>query len=121
MGLSNEAVQQTLLGDAAEHADVGILVWNEERRYVAANARACELVGVSREQLLAGRVGGTNRSPETGAVVDEILRHVPSRGGMTIDRPDGTSVDVEWVVFSTSLAGLPHVVGVFWDRTELKA
>ena len=119
MGISNEAVQMTLLGDAAEHAEVGVMVWNAERRYVAANRRACELVGTTRDALLAGHVGDTNRSPETQSVIDDILRRAPARGAMTIARPDGSSVEVEWLVFPTTLAGLPHIVGFLWDRTVL--
>ena len=117
--MSNEAVQQTLLGDAADHADVGIVVWNEERRYVAVNGKACALLRTTREALLATRVGDSNRSPETQATVEAIIGRVPSRGTMTIARADGDSVDVEWVVFSTTLAGLPHIVGLMWDVTAL--
>ena len=118
-GLAHEAVQQTLLGDASEHADVGVMVWNAERRYVAANPKACEIVGVTRDQLLAGRVGDNNRSAETRGVVESLVAEVPARGAMTIERPDGKSVEVEWVVFPTTLAGLPHIIGLMWDTTVL--
>ena len=56
--------QQTLLGDAAEHAEIGVMVWNEERRYVAVNTFACRLLGVSREELLGSQVG------------DEVVREI---------------------------------------------
>ena len=62
--MPNDPVQVMLLGDGAEHAEIGVIVWNAERRYVAANPKACELVGTTREQLLASTVGSTNRSPE---------------------------------------------------------
>ena len=52
--------QQTLLGDAAEHAEIGVMVWNEERRYVAVNTFACRMLGVSREDLLGSQVGDQN-------------------------------------------------------------
>jgi len=112
-------VQQTLLGDAAEHAEVGVVVWNVERRYVAANPKACAMVGVTREQLLAGRVGDNNRSPETRQVVDGLVAEVPARGAMTVERSDGGSTEVEWVVFPTTLAGLPHIIGLMWERDAL--
>ena len=50
---ANTLFQQTLLGDASEHAEIGVMVWNEERRYVAANDAACRMIGVSRSTLLA--------------------------------------------------------------------
>jgi PAS domain S-box-containing protein len=110
----NESVQIMLLGEAAEHAEVGILVWNAERRYVACNPQACELLGVTREQLLEQPVGTTNRSDEAQAAIEGILRRVPSRGGMTV-----RGIDLDWVVFRTTLAGLEHVVGLMWDRNTL--
>jgi PAS domain-containing protein len=118
-GLEHEAVQQTLLGDASEHAGFGVVVWNAERRYVAANAKACQLLGVTREQLLSGRVGDNNRSADTGGVVDSLISRVPARGAMTIERQDGGSVEVEWVVFPTTVATLPHMVGLMWERDAL--
>ena len=118
MSLSNEAVQQTLLGDAVDHAEVGIVVWNEERRYVAVNTAACRLLHTTREALLETHVGGNNRSPETRSTVDQLIAHVPARGTMAIARADESSVEVEWVVFPTTLAGLPHIVGLMWERNS---
>ena len=105
----NEPVQMMLLGDAAEHADVAIIVWNEERRYVAANEKACELLGVTREELLDRPVGSTNRGPETQAAIEDILERTPSKGTITV-----RGAEHEWVVFRTTLAGLDHVIGLFW-------
>jgi PAS domain-containing protein len=107
---SNQAVQVTLLGDAAEHAEVGVLVWNADRRYVAANPRAAELVGTTRDRLLDQPVGSTNRSPEAQEAIEAVIRHVPARGSMRLgDR------DIDWVVFPTTVAGLEHVIGLFWE------
>ncbi|MGZ4290050.1 MAG: hypothetical protein ACXVQ3_05790 [Gaiellaceae bacterium] len=109
-----DAVQTTLLGDAAAHAGLGILVWNAERRYVAANEKAAELVGTTRDRLLERPVGSTNRSAEAQETIDAILRHVPSRGSMRVGERD-----LEWVVFPTTLAGLEHVIGLFWEADAL--
>jgi PAS domain-containing protein len=96
-----------------------VIVWNAERRYVAANAKACELVGVTREELLASTVGSTNRSTETRTMVDDAIAHVPASGSMAVVRPDGSQVEVDWLVFPTRVAGLEHVLGLFWDRSTL--
>src|SRR4051812_14771483 len=114
-GLALAAVQQTLLGEAADNAEIGGLVWNAERRYVSANPKACSLIGTTREQLLSSQVGETNRSPEAQAAIDAIIAKVPANGGMSVFRPDGSVVDLDWVVFPTTLAGLPHVIGLFWE------
>ena len=107
----NEPVQMMLLGDAAEHAQVAIIVWNADRRYVAVNEKACELLGVSREELLERPVGTTNRSPEVAAAIDRILGHTPASGTVTLG-----GAELDWVVFETTIAGLEHVLGLFWER-----
>ena len=88
--------QQTLLGDAAEHAEIGVMVWNEERRYVAVNTFACRILGVSREDLLGSRVGDQN----------------PTAAGRT-PLPNGVTLD--WITVASDVAGLPHIVGVMWE------
>jgi PAS domain S-box-containing protein len=118
-GLSVSAVQQTLLGEAVDHAEIGVIVWNAERRYVSVNPKACDLIGTTREQLLSSQVGETNRSPEAQAAIDDILAKVPARGSMSVTRPDGNVADLEWVVFPTTLAGLPHVIGLYWESAVL--
>jgi len=102
-------LQQTLLGDGAEHAEIGVVVWNEELRYVAVNEWVGELFGVTREELLGSRVGDHNPSDGQSAI-EAILAHVPARG-VTPIRP---GLAVEWIVVETRLAGLPHFFGVFW-------
>jgi PAS domain S-box-containing protein len=114
VSVSNEAVQMMLLGDAAEHAEVGILVWNAERRYVAVNRRTCELLGVTREELLDQPVGATNREHANAGMIAELLKNVPSSGSTPFR--DGT---LYWTVFPTTLAGLDHVLGLMWDDPAL--
>ena len=47
----------TLLGEAVEHAPVGIYVFDDQGRYVAVNVYACELLGYARKELLELRIG----------------------------------------------------------------
>src|SRR6202012_1159698 len=103
----------TLLGEGAECAGVGVIVWNEERRYVAANPKACQLIGTTREQLLASTVGSTNRSAEARAAIDDIVGHVPAQGSLSVARPDGSTVELDWLVFPPPRAGLAHTRGPF--------
>ena len=115
-GIAHEAVQRTLLGEAADRARVGVVVWNEERRYVAVNSCACELLGVTREALLASKVGDTNRSPEAGEAIERVQHGTASQGRLDVTRADGSTVQLGWLTFPTSVAGLPHVVGLFWEE-----
>jgi PAS domain-containing protein len=109
---ANTLFQQTLLGDAAEHARVGVLVWNEERRYVAANETACTLIGVTRPTLLSSKVGDSNRTPEARQAIDAALDELPARGTTML----ATGVEVEWLVVATNVAGLPHFCGLMWPN-----
>ena len=72
--------EQTLLGDAAEHAEIGIRVWNEERRYVAVNTFACRMLGVSREELLGSQVGDQNPTAAARDAIEASLEELPAFG-----------------------------------------
>jgi PAS domain-containing protein len=102
--------QQTLLGDAAEHADIGIMVWNEELNYVAVNQAACAILGVAREQLLGSRVGDHNPTQAARDSIELSLKGLPAHG--TIGLPNGKQV--EWLTVASDIAGLPHIVGIMW-------
>ena len=54
---SEPLLQMSLLGEAVEHAPVGVFVFDDEGRYVAANSFACELLGYDRDSLLERRLG----------------------------------------------------------------
>ena len=106
--------QQTLLGDAAEHARIGIMVWNEERRYIAVNRCACEILGTTREELLGAQVGDHNRTDEARAAIETVLDELPAMG--RIQLPNGTVVD--WLTVASDVAGLPHIVGLMWEAVD---
>jgi PAS domain-containing protein len=107
-------VQMMLLGEATENAEVGVVVWNADRRYVACNAHCCRLLGVDREELLRREVGVTNTNPEAKTLVDELIARAPAEGRTMIGE-----VDVAWVAFPTTIAGLDHIVGLMWDATTI--
>jgi PAS domain S-box-containing protein len=117
--MPNEPVQMMLLGDAAEHAAVGIVVWNAERRYVAANPCACKLLGTTREALLDAPVGTMNRSEEAQAAIASLVANVPAQGTTPFTRSDGSAIELAWIVFPSTIAGLEHIVGFMWDKTTL--
>jgi PAS domain-containing protein len=104
-------LQQTLLGDAAEHAELGVVVWNEELRYVAVNKWVAKLFDVSREQLLGARVGDQNPTDDGRRAIEAVLDHLPAQGRTAV----GPGVEVDWIAVETRLAGLPHFFGVFWS------
>lgn len=112
-----DAVQETLLGEALEHAPIGALVLDETGRYLAANRMACRLTGYSREELLEKSPSDLDADPAT---VPERLQEMASGrleyGTTRVRRKDGALIDVEYRVGATRSGGLPHYVFVFWQR-----
>lgn len=107
--------QLALLGEAAECiAEVAIFVWDDDRNYVAANDAACTLVGKTHEELLGMKVGdmtANNAEPYFSAVQRGDLH----TGSLQIDHPAGP-VEIEWLTSRTTLAGLPYMVSICWQK-----
>ena len=114
--LASDQVQATLLADAIQGAEVGFLVWDDDRHYIAANPRACALLGCTLEQLLGSTVG--DRTVEGEAVVSDVVRGQGGRGRLTVERWDGATITVEYVTFATRTAGLPYMASLIWKAED---
>ncbi len=112
-----DALQETLLGEALEHAPVGALVLDEAGHYLAANRMACRLTGYARAELLALRPADLAVDPSN---VAETLRSMAcgelDHGEARIRCKDGQCVSVEYRVGATRSGGLPFYVLVFWEH-----
>ena len=114
--LQQDLVQETLLGEALEHGPVGAIVLDEEGRYLAANRRACKLLGYAREELLEGGAAVLGfESEEVAATVEQIADGELVGGVTELRRKDGTPVTCEYRVGTTRSGGLPFYVVVFWE------
>ena len=105
-------VQATLLAEAIEGAEVGFLVWDDDRHYIAANTAACSLLGCTLEQLLGSVVG--ERTVEGKELVERVVRGHGGRGRVAFERFDGGTAELEYLTFSTKTAGLPYMASVIW-------
>ncbi len=109
--LAHPEIQAQLLSEALQSASVGFLVWDESRRYIAANQAACDLLGTTLDDLLGQPVGGHSR--EADEPMDEAIRHGFLTGTTTVERFDGSgAVDVFWLTFTTKTAGMPFMATV---------
>jgi PAS domain S-box-containing protein len=104
-------VFETLILEAFECAQMAICVYDDHGRYVAVNRCATEILGYSREELLAHDVadftdGGIDRSV--------LLSDKHREGVRLVTRKDGSKVPVAFVVTPTHVAGLPYFVSVWW-------
>jgi PAS domain S-box-containing protein len=97
-------VLQTLLLEAIQQAEMAIVVYDEEGRYVTVNDCACEILGYTREELLAHDVGdftdGIDRS--------RLLTNKRREGVRLVQRRDGSTVPVAFVVVPTTVGKLPY-------------
>jgi PAS domain S-box-containing protein len=112
-----DAVQETLLGEALEHGPVAALVLDENGTFLAANRMACQLTGYEREELLTKVSIDLAADP---SVVPARLREMASgrleHGIGRLRRKDGELFDVQYRVGATRSGGLPYFVFVFWQN-----
>ncbi|HZU20665.1 MAG TPA: PAS domain-containing protein [Gaiellaceae bacterium] len=112
-GLAAPEIQAQLIAEALGGATVGILVWDDDGRYIAANDAACSILGTTLEELLGQRVGAHTRGGE--ALVEEALRDEPVAGDATVERFDGSgTIRVRYLTFTTRTAGMPFMATIIW-------
>jgi PAS domain S-box-containing protein len=116
---TQDLVQETLLGEALEHAPVGAIVLDERGEYLAANRLACDLTGYSREELLEGGAKALAFDQERlPSAMAEMARGDLRGGTGKMKRKDGTALACEYRVGATRSGGLPFYVLVFWEPVE---
>jgi PAS domain S-box-containing protein len=110
-------VQLTLLGDAWDRAEVGAVVFNDARRYLAANLAYCALTGYTREEITDLRAGH-NLLLEKMSQADFVHRITAGHhlGEAEIRHKDGTPVPVSYMVIPSEVSELPCYIGLVWPR-----
>jgi PAS domain S-box-containing protein len=110
-------VQLTLLGDAWERAEIGAVVFNDARRYLAANPAYCALTGYSREEITDLRAGHNLVLEETSPA--DFIHDITDGhrlGQAEIRHKDGNTVPVSYMVIPSQAAELPCYIGLVWLR-----
>lgn len=115
--LARPEIQAELISEALRSASVGFLVWDEDRRYIAANETACEILGTTLEELLGQEVGGhTEQGPET---TEAALAKGFATGRAMVQRFNGLgSREVYYATFTTKTAGMPFMATVLVPLPE---
>jgi PAS domain S-box-containing protein len=108
--LKTPEIQAELISEALKSASVGFLVWDENRRYIAANDCACEILGASLDELLGQPVG--DQTVEGLDALEEALSKGFATGRATVRRSGGEQVDVFYATFATRTAGMPFMATV---------
>src|ERR1700746_3665380 len=109
--LARPEIQAELIADALSSASAGFLVWDDHRRYIAANAAACEILGTTLEELLGQEVGG--QTVEGAKAIEEAIASGFATGTATVQRFDGRGpIEVFYATFTTKTAGMPFMATV---------
>jgi PAS domain S-box-containing protein len=112
MSVAEGLIQTALLGEAVDVGPALVFVADEEMRYIAVNARACEALGYTREELLGLNVTEVARESGSGAEYDEMLSRGFRHGNALLTRKDGTEVAFVYQARKTRAAGLVLFVSV---------
>jgi PAS domain-containing protein len=109
--LGTPEIQAALIAEALASASVGFLVWDEDRRYIAANGAACEILGTTLDRLLGQRVGEHTVSGGDG--IEDALASGFTSGKAVVQPLDGRGpIEVFYATFTTKAAGMPFMATV---------
>ena len=112
--VANHLIQLTLVGEALEAGPVAVFVADDDGRYLAVNAFACELLGYERHELLDLLV--TDVAVNQGAADDfqQMQRRGAHTGLTTLRRKDGRELPMHFRASATKVGGMALWVGVCW-------
>ena len=114
--LARPELQSTFFAEAVTAADVGFLIWDDDRRYIAANATACRILGCTLEQLIGSPVGARTEGGEEA--VQRVVGDGGGTGRLTVERFDGERVTLGYVTFATRTASMPYMASVIWPEDD---
>jgi len=110
-----DIVLASLLGDGAEHAEIGLFIYDDDGKYVAINRYGAELLGYDRSELLAHDVGDFT----AGGIDREVLLRLEQREGVRIvECKDGSHKTVAFVVTPTQVGSFWFYLAVVWELAD---
>lgn len=106
---------RTLLGEAVDEATVGVLVYDETGKYLAANPAMCHVLGYELDELLElSPFDVSARRPKlVRRTLADLVRHGTHSGTARLRRKDGAVVEGRYVASRTTIAHLAYYVSVF--------
>ena len=110
-----DVVLQSLLGDGAEHAEIGLFIYDDDGKYLAINRYGADLLGYDRSELLAHDVGDFT---DGGIDRDLLLRQERREGARIVQRKDGTRKTVAFVVTPTQVGSFWFYLAVVWELAD---
>ena len=116
--VAHDLVQKSLIGEALDSGPVAVFVADDDGKYLAVNAYACDLLGYDREELLTLRVPDVAVN-ETAAADYETLQRTGEHTGTTVLRhKNGRELPMNFRAGHTTVGGMPLYIGVCWPPDE---
>jgi PAS domain S-box-containing protein len=110
-----DIVLASLLGDGAEHAEVGLFIYDDDGKYVAINRYGADLLGYDRNELLTHDVADFT----AGGIDRDVLLRLERREGVRIvHRKDGSQRIVAFVVTPTQVGSFWFYLAVVWEIAD---
>ncbi len=116
--VAHDLVQKSLVGEALDTGPVAVFVADDDGKYLAVNAYACELLGYEREELLLLRV--TDVAVNDGAADDykAMQRAGDTSGTTTLRHKDGRDLPMSFRACATTVGGMHLYIGVCWPADD---
>jgi PAS domain S-box-containing protein len=112
MVVAETLIQTSLLGEALDSSPALVFVADEEMRYVAVNQTACELLGYTRDELLALSVPDVARAPDSSMQYDEMLVRGKRNGVSILTTKDGRELEYHYAASRSTVAKLDVFIAV---------
>jgi PAS domain S-box-containing protein len=110
-----DIVLASLLGDGAEHAEIGLFIYDDDGKYVAINRYGADLLGYDRNELLTHDVADFT----AGGIDRAVLLRLERREGVRIvHRKDGSQRIVAFVVTPTQVGSFWFYLAVVWEIAD---
>ena len=115
-------LHESLLAEAWHNAEVGAMVFDDDRTFLTANAAYLDLLGYSRSEMSSIKAGANLLADEPGrsAVIELLTREDRLNGTMPIRRKDGSVLNVDYFIVPTRVARLPYYIALLWPAASRK-
>jgi PAS domain S-box-containing protein len=112
VNVSEPLIQASLLGEALDAGPALVFVADENMRYVAVNAKACDELGYTRAELLSLGVADVCRYDDAAREYDAMVADRALEGETTMTRKDGSTLRMRYMAGETRVAGMPLYISV---------
>ena len=116
--VAHDLVQKSLVGEALDTGPVAVFVADDDGKYLAVNAYACELLGYDREELLRLKVTDVAVDERAAADYEALQRSGTLAGTTTLRHRDGRDLPMSYRACATTVGGMQLYIGVCWPADD---